>query len=269
MSLPPELSALPPSERTILRLKALIGAATGKTLFMDCLNRLGLTSPAWTTKTLNPVLEDLRKRRLLNDAFACAAEFQHPQAVEALASPQGAAMVSALRAVMPQDKGRNWDWRAMEAETLRWQRLSVLLNDEDGYRHATEFHKRRTHRDAPSVFAGHFAMIEVGAEWLASRTPAFRAAILVAKADLWMATGHAEPGYAGLMDLCRRDPALLTAAFPLVADFDALSGALSRLTQTVAAAPDDLQADMPVPLPPPMPCCRAMSPRRCRCSRRR
>ena len=244
--LPSVLPSLKPQDRAILHLKALIGAATGKTVFMDCLNRLHLTSPAWSNKTLTPVLEALRAKRLLTYEFACAPELLHPLAVEALASADGAAMIDAIHAILPHDGARTWDRRAMEDATLRWQRLAVLLNDEEAYRQASDFHRKRTYSAAPAPFESYFTDIAVGTDWLASRTPAFQIAILQAKADRWFATGIAAPDHAELMDLCRRDAALRDAAFPMVADFDLLTGRLSRLAETIAAAPADIQPDMPV-----------------------
>ncbi len=242
------LATLKPQERTILRLKALIGPATGKTQFLECLNRLGSSAPAWTNKTLTPTLEALRAKRLLTDDFTCAPDALHGLAVDALDSPEGAAMVEAIRATLKQDGGRSWDWRFVEAGTLRWLRLAVLLDDEAEFRRAVEIHKRLTYRTAPDIFEGHFAGLDVGAGWLASRRPAFQAAILAAKADRWIATGVAAPDYAALMDLCRADPALRDAAFPMVTDFDLLTGHLSRLDETLAAAPAGIQADLPVAL---------------------
>lgn len=229
-----------------MRLKALIGPATGKTVFLDGLNRLRATGPAWTNKTLTPVLEALRDARLLTDEFVCAPEIAHPLSVEAVASPDGAAMVEAVRVSLRQNDFRSWDAKAMEASALRWQRLAVLLNDEAEYRRAIEFYGGRSYRAVPSVFDEYFAAIDVGADWLASRRPAFQAAILTTKADRWIATGAASPDYAGLMDLCRRDPALHALAFPMLADFDLLTGSLSRLDETIAAAPDGIQPDLPV-----------------------
>jgi superfamily II DNA or RNA helicase len=237
---------LTPQERTILSLKALIGTATAKTPFLECLNRLPQTTPAWTSKTLTPVLEDLRGKGLLTDDLACLPALAHPLAVQALASPDGAALIEAIRVALPQDDGRMWDRRSMEENALRWQRLAVLLNDEGAYRQATELHRKRTFDTAPSVFARHFVAVAVGARWLASRTRTFQVAILLAKAERWLATGTATADFADLVDLCRRDAELRRLAFPMIADFDLLTGQLSRLAETLAAAPDDLQADMAV-----------------------
>ena len=238
--------SLTPRERTILWLKALIGGATAKTPFMECLNRLSKTTPAWTAKTLTPVLEGLRSKGLLTDQLACMPALAHPLAVEALASPDGVALIEAIRALLPHDSGRMWDRWSMEENTLRWQRLAVLLNDEGAYRQATELHRKRTFDAAPSVFDRHFVAVAVGARWLASRTRTFQVAILRAKADRWLATGAATSDHAELVDLCRGDAELGRFAFSLIADFDLLTGKLSRLTETLAAAPDDIPADMPV-----------------------
>ena len=180
----PALQSLKPQEQAILHLKALIGAATGKTVFMDCLNRLPRTSTVWTNKTLTPALEVLHSKRLLTDEFACTQELLHPLAVEALASADGVAMIEAIRAILPHDSARAWDSKVMEVSTLRWQRLAVLLNDESAFQRASEFHKRRTYHAAPSTFETHFANVVVGTDWLASRTPWFQYGIMLAKAIL-------------------------------------------------------------------------------------
>lgn len=237
------LTALNGPERTVLTVKALVGPATGKTLFLNCLNRLGSSRPAWTGKTLAPVLEILRSTGLLTDELVCAPHIAHILAVDALASADGAAMVEAIRATMAQDD-RRWDWKAMETGALRWQRLAVLLNDEEEFRRASDLHRKLTYRPEPSVFERHFADIDVGADWLASRRPAFQEAILTAKNVRWIATGAMAPDYPLLMDYCRRDPTLRATAFPRVAEFDLLTGNLARLTETIAASPASAEADM-------------------------
>jgi len=240
------LPTLQPHERTILRLKSLIGAATGKTVFMDCLNRLPGSSARWSNKTLTAELESLRDRKVLTADFACPPELLHPLAIDALESAEGAAMVEAIRFVLPQDSARTWDRKAMEDATLRCLRLAILTNDEAGYQKAAEFHKKRTYSAAPSPFEAYFTHITVGKNWLASRTLSFQIAILQAKADHWLGTGIAAPDYAELMELCRNDAGLRHAAFPLLADYHLLTGQLTRLADILAATPENLPPDIPL-----------------------
>ncbi|MDA8232389.1 MAG: DEAD/DEAH box helicase [Magnetospirillum sp.] len=238
-------ASLMPPERMILRLKALIGAATGKTVFMDCLNRVGGASPAWGSRTLNLLLDGLRAKRLLDESLACAPEHLHTLAVDAIASPDGAAMVAAIRAVLPpEDPRRYYDGKAMEANTQRWMRLAVLLNDEAEFKQLAELRGRYC-RNAPAVITQAFAGIAVGTDWLASRTVAFQAAILAAKADRLIGAGIAAPDYRDLMEHCRRDPVMGGIAWPMVADFDVLNGRLASLAAWIAAVPAGVSADAP------------------------
>ena len=122
-------------------------------------------------------------------------------------------MVEAIRAKLPLDNPRVWDHKLIEDASLRWQRLAVLVNDEDEFRRAINYRHRYSYSaDAlPSIFERHFAAVDVGVDWFASRRPAFQAAILAAKADRWVATGVGAPDYPALMDLCRGRPQLRAA----------------------------------------------------------
>ena len=54
--------------KLILRLKSLLFLPTGKTVFLQCLTRSGLRAPdgkAWSSQTLNVVLDELLRQKLL------------------------------------------------------------------------------------------------------------------------------------------------------------------------------------------------------------
>jgi superfamily II DNA or RNA helicase len=241
-----KLAALTPPERFILRLKALIGpAATGKTVFLECLNQAARPTPGWSKASLNPVLQKLRAGGFLTEPFACAPAWLQPLAVEAVASAQGAAMVEAIRARLPLGGSPGWDHKAQLDSLLRWQRLAVLTNDEDAFARAQSVPGWYASHPPPSIFSRHFADIDVGAEWFASRRPAFQAALLAGKADVWIATGAEPPDYPALIELCRRDPQLRAVAYSQIADFDLLKGALGRLDATLADVPAGTAADLP------------------------
>ncbi len=223
------LAALEPRQRMLLRLKALIGpAATGKTVFVECLGRLAVGGPMWNHATLTPTLNALRAKGLLTDDLACAPDLLHPLAVEAIGSPEGAAMVEAIRAKLPLDNPQVWDRKLIEDAILRWQRLAVLTNDEDAFQRAASYRHRHgyTSAEPPSIFERHFAAVDVGVEWFASRRPAFQAAILAFKAERWIATGVGAPDYPALMDFCRGDPGLRALHFQRLLNFELLAGRL-------------------------------------------
>ncbi len=239
-----DLALLTPTERAILHLKALLGQAIGKTLFAECLNRLGLATPAWQTRTLTPILESLQARHFLAADFTCAPHLLHPLAVEAVASPRGAAMIAAISASLPPDHGRRyWDEQAMEADTARWARLAVYLNDEPLFGQQMELRTRYGRNAGRPLHL--FAAATVGADWLASRRPYFQVAILQAKADLLIGTGSAAPDYGELMAYCRGAPALSTLCFPILADFDVLTGRLDALAALIGQAPPGLPGEVP------------------------
>ncbi len=243
------LAALQPRERTLLRLKALIGpGAIGKTVFLECTGRVSSGGPLWSHATLAPTLQALRAKGLLAEDLACAPELLHPLAVEAIDSAEGAVMVEAIRAKLPLDNPQGWDRKLIEDASLRWQRLAVLVNDEDEFQRAIHYRPRYHYStDAlPSIFERHFASVDVGVEWFASRRPAFQAAMLAAKADHWIATGVEAPGYPALMDLCRREPQLRAMHYQRLANFELLAGRLDRLGETLADAPGGTPPDLPL-----------------------
>jgi superfamily II DNA or RNA helicase len=241
-----KLDSLKRPERTILHLKALIGAATGKTVFLECINRINADGPAWTAKNVNALMDDLQAKRLLDDAHACAPDMLHSMAIAAVASPEAEALLQAIKAVLPsEDPRRYYDARSMEANTTRWIRLAALTNDEALYRRLVDLRGRYC-RNAPSAIDQAFSGISVGEEWLATRTQVFQLAIISAKADRLIGTGHLAPDYLSLMEYCRRSPAMQGPAFTLVADFDVLNGHLASLAQLIATPPEGVADDVPL-----------------------
>ncbi|WP_158240817.1 DEAD/DEAH box helicase [Telmatospirillum siberiense] len=228
-----DVATLSPAEQTILKLKALLGPAIGKTRFLDCLNRLRTTVPAWQGKTLAPVLDSLRIRGFLADDFACAPELLQPLAAAAIASPEGPAMIEAIGGIVPQGHAeRYWDYRSVEADTARWLRIAVLLNDEALFGRQMELRNRYCRSARPPMDL--FADTVVGTEWLASRSPFFQREILRSKTDHLIRHGTASPDYGALMDHGRQT--LLPQCFSMLAEFYAISGRLADLADLIAAA---------------------------------
>ena len=177
------LASLKARERVLLRLKALIGpAATGKTVFVECLSRVSSGGPGWSHATLTPTLQALRAHGLLTEDLTCTPELLHLLAVEAIDLAEGAAMVEAIRAKLPLDNPQVWDRKLIEDASLRWQRLAVLVNDEEEFQRAINYRHRYSYAAAapPSIFERHFAAVDVGVNWFASRRAAFQTAILAA-----------------------------------------------------------------------------------------
>ncbi|MBF0335503.1 MAG: DEAD/DEAH box helicase, partial [Alphaproteobacteria bacterium] len=239
-----DTAALTPSERNALRLKALLDGPTGKTVFMECLNRACPTVPAWGTKTLNALLESLRAKGLLTEALTCRPDLIHPLSVEAFAAPEGEAMVAAIRALAPPGNLRVWDTKAVEASIGRWLRLSVLLNDEVEFKRQADLRARHG-RGAGEPIDALYAGIEVGVDWLASRTPGLRLAIVAAKYARFVRTGSSPPDFGAVIEYCRRDPEMRAPCYQIIADLDLLGGRLDALAELVAAPPKGVLDDLP------------------------
>src|SRR5687768_1133638 len=95
---------LPATEKTVIRLKALIGSSTTKTVFVTAMVATGTRAPdgkPWSAKVLNPVLDKLRVTELLDENLACDTGLLHPVAAEAAASPEGERLIQAVQSTFP------------------------------------------------------------------------------------------------------------------------------------------------------------------------
>src|SRR5208283_5954681 len=90
--LPEQLARLTEAERTLLRLKALVGVATNKSDFLTMANAsviAALGGVSLTYNMVNPMLNRLLSLGLLNADFACVESLRHPLAIEMIAAPEG------------------------------------------------------------------------------------------------------------------------------------------------------------------------------------
>ena len=102
--LPEQLARLTEAERSVLRLKALVGVATNKSDFLSMANASAIAGPggaSLTSNTLNPVLNRLLSLGLLNADFACVESLRHPLAIEMIAAPEGCKAAEAVRRIFP------------------------------------------------------------------------------------------------------------------------------------------------------------------------
>src|SRR5262245_8002308 len=97
------------TEKTVIRLKALIGSMTSKTMLVTAMVATGTRAPdgkAWSPKALNPVLDNLKGKGLLDENLACAMGLLHPIAADAAGSAEGERLVQAVRSTFPADGRR-------------------------------------------------------------------------------------------------------------------------------------------------------------------
>ncbi|WP_145734677.1 DEAD/DEAH box helicase [Nitrospirillum pindoramense] len=242
----PDLDALPPLERAVLRLEALAGPSTGKKRLLECLNQARVVRPACTWEAFSTARHDLHRRGLLDETLACPPALAQAVAVAALEEVEGRALAAAIRARMPAESQAYWDFRQVENDVSRALRLAILMNDEAEFARVAGLTRRPIEDLDP--FNAAFTTVPVGAAWLATRTPAIQRVLMVLKANHWVATGEMSADYPHLVDQCRRDPTLRAACFAQIADFTLLSGRLDALAELVAG-PLEPAAGIPADAP--------------------
>ena len=133
--------ALPQEHKMLLRLKALIDPAIGKSAFLEVVRKAGLRSPgakAYASASLSAELHALQRKRLLTDALDCTPEIMHAVAVEACAGESAAKLIGAVKAMIPKSDREHTGRPAyyylqpidQDFALFRRFRLAIYTNDE-------------------------------------------------------------------------------------------------------------------------------------------
>ena len=181
--------ALPHGQRMLLRIKALVGRATNKTMFLAAVRRAGLSSPdgkTYTGASLNEQLEDLQRKGLLDSTLDCVPEITHAVAADAGQSEGGTELISAVKAAIPkserEDRGRPYYWRysplSHDIALFRHLRLSVYANDEAEFRRlrrlAGAVGEEGEDLEDSAEFGRFVSGFPVSLAWLSQLRPAIR-----------------------------------------------------------------------------------------------
>jgi superfamily II DNA or RNA helicase len=182
------LESLSDGGRQILRLKSLVFLPTTKTTFQDCLIRSGLRMPsgkAWSNATINPVLEELLRLKLLTRDLACTPLLLHPVAIDAMTSPEGPLMAKAVqRAFVLPDRSASYTYSSSFSLDFveRLLRLAIYANDEGSFRTQRDLFDRL---NAPYRAADFLPVVFRDAtyslDWAKSRHPLIQLALFEAK----------------------------------------------------------------------------------------
>ena len=197
-----------PAERMILRVKALIGQATNKGDFITALSATGLTSPdglAWSQKNLNPILENLRAARLLEEDLTCVAALRHVLAAELVAAPEGDRALDAVRRVFGGNSDRPSHYYYAPAQSdpaFRTRlRLSIYQNDGEAFGKLIEEYDRTFGSTrGPHLIDEYFADASLDPAWLASRDIVIQSRLFGLKLHRFLVAGHASADLPALLD---------------------------------------------------------------------
>jgi superfamily II DNA or RNA helicase len=247
-------AGLSTTEKTVLRLKALIGPATNKTQFAMAMKATGTRAPdgkSWSIPTLNPVLETLRVKGLLDDNLACIETLLHPVAADAADSPEGPALIDAVQA-MPAAMGRDYYYSytmQTDADALRHLRLAIYGNDEAEYvRLINQYNKDFNPARGPHFLMQHFRGAAVGPDWLMRRAIPIQHGIFTVKLFGFLQSGAPDADLADILAhyrAHRNDPEFEPFQEQLL-HADLLAGHLAEVEARIATLDGDEGFTKPV-----------------------
>jgi hypothetical protein len=238
---------LPAGSKQVLRLKSLVFLPTNKTAFLDCLTRSELRAPngkAWSSRSVNIVLEELLGQGLLTKDLACPPTLLHPVTVDAAASADGELLVAAVllafparRSVSYYSSGEQFDCDAVR----RLIRLAIYAKDADGF--STNWnlrHKKCDASRAADLLGLLFTAVPLAPGWLASPRQVIQLALSDAKLSAFLRSGVPAPDLPALLDHYRaqQDKKDFAAVRPALLLFDLLAGKLNDAQRGIATVED-------------------------------
>ncbi len=234
--------------KTALRLKAMIGGDTNRSLFVACMAATGTRGPdgrVWSLKTVNSVLEQLRSKGLVNDQMSCVVQLLHPVTVDAMVASEGRRLLEAVFHTFPADGQRPYYPYSIgdDEHVHRRFRLAIYADNAPEYRRLMDLY-------AASPLAGHkphplaalFRDTPVEPSWLSSRALDIQYGVFAVKLTLFLETGLASADLAALIDHYRRrqeDPNYDAVKW-LLLHSDILAGRLGDARRKIEGMNDDI-----------------------------
>lgn len=241
---------LPPPDKTIMRLKALIGTCTTKTLFLSTLGdtkTVGFDGNPWSHKNLNPALDNLIHHGLLQMDYSCTGLMLHPIAADAGESQEAPLLAKAICMNFPANNRTRsnqysyilqTDWDAM-----RRLRLAIYINDTTTYLQLIEeYNQHYNPNRGPYILLSLFLDIHVDLDWLANRHPSFQINIFFIKLKYFLETGFPGSDLAALLihyQKKQEEPEFVIIQTGLL-EYDILAGNLTRAETKISKSQDPL-----------------------------
>ena len=244
--LPEQLARLTEAERTVLRLKALVGVATNKSDFLSMANASAIAGPggvSLTYNTLNPMLNRLLSLGLLNADFACVESLRHPLAIEMIAAPEGGKAAEAVRRNFPAAaRAVYYSYSPQSDPGARVRlRLAIYENDGDAFRLAiAAYDKAYSPAAGPHILDDLFADDVLDVSWLASRDLDIQLRLFWVKIQRLLSTGRATPDTPALLaHYCNREDTPGYDAFKwALLEVDIPAGALDAAKRKILSMPE-------------------------------
>jgi superfamily II DNA or RNA helicase len=200
---PPDvLSSLPPADRVIAELKALVGQQPlAKGVFFEIVRGVKATAPdgkAWSTPKVNDSVERLVKKRVLGADGAIAPGWCEPLTLRVVGRPDGRALAAAVRAAAPKswrEKQSYQSWHTADpsgdVDLARAVRLMALANDAAEVERLIGIAERAPMKDDDDVAVGSLLLRGCPADigFIDALKPALRDRVVSAHVELLIAEG--------------------------------------------------------------------------------
>ena len=244
--LPEQLARLTEAERTLLRLKALVGVATNKSDFLTMANASAIAGPggaSLTSNTINPMLNRLLALGLLNADFSCVELQRHPLAIEMIAAPEGPKAAEAVRRIFATaTRSVYYSYSPQSDPGARVRlRLAIYENDGDAFRLMIAEYDKAHRRDVgPHILEDLFADTILDVSWLASRDLDIQLRLFWVKLGRLLSTGQATADMPALLAHYRdREDTPGYAEFKwALLRVDILAGALAAAKRKILSMPE-------------------------------
>jgi superfamily II DNA or RNA helicase len=185
---------LGPSDKMIVRLKALTGETEGRDPFMSALHEAGGRTPKgtpWTLTSLNIALLQLYRDGLLDARRLCVAPLEHLVAVDATEGPDGPRLLAAITAIYPRCREKPTYFYDIEEDTnfIRDFRLAIYQNNEEEFKSLMEVLRG----SAEKFITDLCSAMPLSPGWLAKRAPTIRTSLLLGRLAAFLKTGATAP----------------------------------------------------------------------------
>ncbi len=246
--------ALPEGQKKLLQIKALVGHATSKTVFLAAVHKAGLRSPdgkAYVWASLNEQLHALQRQGLLDSTLDCIPEIIHAVAADAGQSEGGTGLIAAVKAAIPKSEreaGRASHYYyhhipplSQDVDLFRHLRLSVYANDEAEFGRLLRLAEPEAEEfQRCTELTRFFAIFPVSLAWLEHLRPAIREIFAEHVIQMFIEQGQqTEEAGAVLQHYANAAPGEAGENIvELLPRFDILSANFDRARQHIAALPE-------------------------------
>ncbi|MEI6986259.1 MAG: hypothetical protein WCK65_09025, partial [Rhodospirillaceae bacterium] len=190
-----QIAELTPTERMVLRLKALIGWTNDRGALLSVVT--GTRAPdgrPWSGKMLGALLDRLKSLGLLDESLSCPAPLLHWLTVEALAAPEGQDLLASVLRSFPEHSRLAHDYSYTfysDLNVLRRIRLAIYANDSELFaKLLAAYNKGFIVGLCPHILEALFVDTLIEVEWLSSRALDIQYALFAVRLDRCLLTGR-------------------------------------------------------------------------------